>query len=63
MPSNPRLGFLDRYLTLWIFLAMLIGIHSGEALAAVVGPLVVVPVMIALVKLAIYYKKRYFSQQ
>ncbi|HPE40008.1 MAG TPA: arsenical-resistance protein [Bacteroidales bacterium] len=29
MPSNPRLGFLDRYLTLWIFLAMLIGILSG----------------------------------
>ncbi|PKP21858.1 MAG: arsenical-resistance protein [Bacteroidetes bacterium HGW-Bacteroidetes-20] len=39
------------------------GIHSGEALAAVVGPLVEVPVMIALVKLAFYYKKRYFSQQ
>lgn len=39
------------------------GIHSGEALAAVVGPLVEVPVMIALVKLAFYYKKRYFTQQ
>lgn len=39
------------------------GIHSGEALAAVVGPLVEVPVMIALVRLAFYYKKRYFSQQ
>jgi ACR3 family arsenite transporter len=39
------------------------GMHSGEALAAVVGPLVEVPVMIALVKLAFYYKKRYFSHQ
>lgn len=39
------------------------GIHSGEALAAVVGPLVEVPVMIALVKLAFYFKKRYFPQQ
>lgn len=29
MPSNKRLGFLDRYLTLWIFLAMFIGIFSG----------------------------------
>ncbi len=38
------------------------GMQSGEALAAVVGPLVEVPVMLALVNLAFYFQKKYFSQ-